>query len=100
MAVAREIAGPAEEELSLTASAKDAMVARSLGPQALNGLLAKACAAAAAEQHAVPQLAKQCAKCCACMNLHAFVWMRSLEALHHNMPMWPAVHALTSISHD
>ena len=72
MVVARGegIAGLAEGELSLAASAEDAMLAQSLGAQGLNGLLAKACAAAAAEQHAVPQLAKQCAKSSACVRLH------------------------------
>ena len=63
-------ARPAAEELCLTASAKDAVLAQSLQPQALNGLLAKACAAAAAEQRAALQLAKQCAKTCACVDLH------------------------------
>ena len=64
----RVTAGPAVEELGLTVRAEDA--ARSLDPQAPNGLLAKACAAAAAEQHAVPQLAKRYAEPCAhiCLN--------------------------------
>ena len=78
------IAGPAEEELGLTASAKDAMLAQSQGAQALNGLLAKACAAAAAEQRAVPQLAKQCAMSCVCVCLHHIVWMRCLKGLYIN----------------